>query len=149
MSDRSVFPEVFIDQMGRTWRQREPGMYAENATGLRWTASQLEDTFGPLMACWAQVKRAPLPDLSQWYEVPVGAIIPDGTTYVMKDTSAFLGFEVYCDHTDLIQEANDHPRYTERPIEFDADLAIITSIVLADDEKSARKLLKKIREEKP
>ena len=56
---------------------------------------------------------SPLPDLSRWYPVPVGATIPAGTEYAYRP-----GRSIYFNSAEegTTQYVSDEQRYTEHPI---------------------------------
>ena len=118
------FAPYLLDRDDEVWTL-SGGEYTLRSLGP-WSPEVIEAKYGPLTPLWTALPSWPvanevinntvLPDLRAWHEVPIGATIPKGVTYVSmwEDGSLVSG------RSGLTQQLPNSPRrFTEQPITID------------------------------
>lgn len=87
-----------------------------------------------------------LPDLSRWHPVPVGAVIPEGTEYIVAPSADMGAWQR--SSFPFANEDDGYLRWTEHPLPaHDPDRAMVDAIRAVSDPDVARSLLAAIRAE--
>lgn len=122
-TDPRGLPPAVQNRSGRTWGRSGETSYAG------FTPTELEALHGPLTPLWPDTPpTSPMPDLSRWHAVPVGATIPEGTLYATYYSDERMGLCV-SDHDSVAWMGH---YYTEHPIAApDAEAESLAALVNA------------------
>ena len=146
-TDPRGLPPALKDRGGYVWPLHEDGVHYEGST-----IKDVVTHRGPVTPLWPDTPpTSPLPDLSRWHPVPVGATIPAGARFVIiwGDDDDFSSY--VADPPGVTQRLGDDPRYAEHPIPApDPDAKWVAELVNTRanplSEADARALIAAIRE---